>query len=112
MSIYRVVEEKKLHEYTENDHAAHQVMEAFKHVDYNNVSKLGIDGYADAVQRACEALFQHTEEEEHDHYIKPSSVLAPGNISPCNRFPESTGCIGDLTTSFNSSRRWIEPDFD
>ncbi|CAE6450421.1 unnamed protein product [Rhizoctonia solani] len=72
------MDENNLHDSSENDRAAHQVMEeAFKHVDSNSIATLGIEGYADAFQRACKTLFQHAEEEENDHYKKLSAVLTP-----------------------------------
>ncbi|CEL54223.1 hypothetical protein RSOLAG1IB_11621 [Rhizoctonia solani AG-1 IB] len=78
LSIYRAMSENELHHCAEDDQAAHRVMkEAFKHVDSSSVSKLGIYGYAEAVQRACEVLFKHAEEEERDHYKKLSSILDP-----------------------------------
>ncbi|CAE6480638.1 unnamed protein product [Rhizoctonia solani] len=76
ISIYKALDENNLHDCSENDRAAHRVMkEAFKFVDSNSIATLGMDKYADAFQRACQALFQHAKEEENDHYQKLSAVL-------------------------------------
>ncbi|KAJ1305564.1 hypothetical protein OPQ81_000564 [Rhizoctonia solani] len=78
MSIYRVLDEHNLHSISEQDRAAHQVMkEAFKYVDSNSIANLGIDEYANAVERACQPLFEHAQEEENDHYQKLNSILNP-----------------------------------
>ncbi|KAH7318903.1 hypothetical protein B0J17DRAFT_686152 [Rhizoctonia solani] len=77
LSIYKVLDQKGLHEFSEKDREDHQkVKQAMKHVDSNSISSLGIMEYANAVERACQLLFTHAEEEEKVHYKKLSSSLS------------------------------------
>ncbi|QRW20544.1 Hemerythrin HHE cation binding domain [Rhizoctonia solani] len=77
LSIYKVLDQKGLREYSEKDREDHQkVKQALKHVDSSSISSLGIMEYADAVERACQLLFTHAEEEEKIHYKKLSSILS------------------------------------
>ncbi|CAE6441641.1 unnamed protein product [Rhizoctonia solani] len=77
LSVYKVLDQKGLHELSEKDREDHQkVKQAMKHVDSNSISSLGIMEYANAVERACQLLFTHAEEEEKVHYKKLSSSLS------------------------------------
>ncbi|CAE6439058.1 unnamed protein product [Rhizoctonia solani] len=77
LSIYKVLDQKGLTEYSEKDREDHQkVKQALKHVDSNSISSLGIMEYANAVERACQLLFTHADEEEKVHYKKLSSALS------------------------------------
>jgi len=82
LSIYKVLDKHGLNDAAENDRAAHQTLkQAFSHVDSNSVTSLGVDGYANAVDKACKLLFQHAEEEENDHYKKLSAKLTDAEKS-------------------------------
>ncbi|CAE6454673.1 unnamed protein product [Rhizoctonia solani] len=77
LSIYKVLDQKGLQEFSEKDREDHQkVKQALKHVDSNSISTLGIMEYANAVERACQLLFTHADEEEKVHYKKLSSTLS------------------------------------
>ncbi|CAE6517754.1 unnamed protein product [Rhizoctonia solani] len=77
LSIYKVMDKKGLREFSEKDREDHQkVKQALKHVDSNSISTLGIMEYANAVERACQLVFTHADEEEKVHYKKLSSTLS------------------------------------
>jgi len=77
LSIYKVLDKHDLHDAAEQDRAEHQqVKQAMAHIDSSSISSLGIDEYANAVEKACQLLFQHAEEEENTHYKQLSAKLS------------------------------------
>ncbi|KAG9120539.1 hypothetical protein FRC07_003928 [Ceratobasidium sp. 392] len=76
LSIYKVLDKHDLHDAAEKDRAEHQqVKQAMSHVDSNSVSSLGIDEYANAVEKACRLFIQHAENEENVQYKQLSTEL-------------------------------------
>ncbi|CAE6409136.1 unnamed protein product [Rhizoctonia solani] len=83
LSIYKVLDAHGLHEAAEKDREEHQqVKQAMSHVDSNSVSSLGIDEFANAVEKACQLFIQHAEaslnlsDEENNQYKQLSAKLS------------------------------------
>ncbi|CEL54221.1 putative hemerythrin-like protein C869,06c OS=Schizosaccharomyces pombe (strain 972 / ATCC 24843) GN=SPAC869.06c PE=3 SV=1 [Rhizoctonia solani AG-1 IB] len=77
LSIYKVLDAQGLHDAAEKDREEHQqVKQAMSHVDSNTVSSLGMDGFADAVQKACQLFIKHAEDEENNQYKQLSAKLS------------------------------------
>ncbi|CAE6422493.1 unnamed protein product [Rhizoctonia solani] len=77
LSIYKVLDAHGLHDAAEKDREEHQqVKQAMSHVDSNSVSSLGIDEFANAVERACQMFIKHAEDEENIQYKQLSAKLS------------------------------------
>ncbi|KAF8666939.1 hypothetical protein RhiXN_05532 [Rhizoctonia solani] len=77
LSIYKVLDAHGLHEAAEKDREEHQqVKQAMSHVDSNSVSSLGIDEFANAVEKACQLFIQHAEASLNLSYKQLSAKLS------------------------------------
>ncbi|CAE6433849.1 unnamed protein product [Rhizoctonia solani] len=77
LSIYKVLDAHGLHDAAEKDREEHQqVKQAMSHIDSNSVSSLGIDEFANAVEKACQMFIQHAEDEENNQYKQLSAKLS------------------------------------
>ncbi|CAE6528899.1 unnamed protein product [Rhizoctonia solani] len=77
LSIYKVLDTHGLHDAAEKDREEHQqVKQAMAHIDSNSVSSLGIDEFANIVERACQLFIQHAEDEENNQYKQLSAKLS------------------------------------
>ncbi|KAG8695355.1 hypothetical protein FRC09_009202 [Ceratobasidium sp. 395] len=76
LSIYKVLDAHDLHDAAEKDRAEHQeVKQAMSHIDSNSVSSLGMDEFANAVNKACQMFDQHAQDEENVQYKQLSAKL-------------------------------------
>lgn len=62
LSIYKVLDAHGLHDAAEKDREEHlQVKKAMSYIDSNSVSSLGMDEFANAVEKACQLFIEHAE---------------------------------------------------
>ncbi|KAF8601297.1 hypothetical protein BDV93DRAFT_524883 [Ceratobasidium sp. AG-I] len=76
LSIYKVLDKHGLHAAAEKDREEHQqVKQAMSVIDSGSIKSLGIDEYANAVEKACQLFIQHAEDEENEQYKQLSAKL-------------------------------------